>query len=285
MNKLTRISQERPGPIVLEHDQPSRTGNGVPLVNHPKWVTVSELVSAWAKELADTRTGVYEFEDKLSYHLEKDIINGFLDDPLRNGSRLGVRVIGPGGQRTYIEGWRLYGLFRTMERYILLSEEAVLEFVRRHKVRPPSWCDASKGEIQPSRSPEELKPAAGTAWYGRPKDVSEPSRAPEELKPAPGTAWCDRPRDVSEPSRSPEELKRAPDTIINQAIGDAYDAADAAGTKPPNIKELPAAVHPLLERKGFRASGRQIQKLGEAPEFKRRRRPPGKTVASERRKK
>ena len=100
-----------------------------------------------------------------------------------NGSRLGLRVIGPGGQPMYIEGWQLYVLFRTMERHILLSSslsrEALLEFARRHT---PSWCDASKGEIQPSRSPEELKPAAGTAWYDRPRDVSEPSRAPEELK-------------------------------------------------------------------------------------------------------
>ena len=103
-----------------------------------------------------------------------------------NGNRLGLRVIGPGGQPMYIEGWQLYVLFRTMERHILLSSslsrEALLEFARRHKVQPPSWCDASKGEIQPSRSPEELKPAAGTAWYDRPRDVSEPSRAPEELK-------------------------------------------------------------------------------------------------------
>jgi hypothetical protein len=235
MNKLTRISQERPAPTVLEHDQPSRTGKGVPLVNHPKWVTVSELVSAWAKELAAARTGVYEFEDKLSYHLEKDIINGFLDDPLRNGSRLGVRVIGPGGQRMYIEGWQLNGLFRTMERYILLSEEAVLEFARRHKVRPPSWCDASKGEIQPSRSQEELKPAPGR--------------------------------------------------IVIDAIRCVYDVAVAAGSKPPNIKELSTAVQPLLQRQGLTASRRWIEKLAEAPEFKRRRRPPGKTVASERRKK
>jgi hypothetical protein len=260
MNKLTRISQEGPAPTVLEHDQPSRTGKGVPLVNHPKWVTVSELVRAWAKELADARTGVYEFEDKLSYQLEKDIINGLLDDPLRNGSRLGVRVIGPGGQPMYIEGWQLNGLFRTMERYILLSEQAVLEFARLHTVRPPSWCDASKGEIQPSRSPEELKPAAGTAWY-------------------------DRPRDVSEPSRSPEELKPAPDPIVIEAIRGAYDAAEKAGTKPPNIKELPAAVQPLLQQKGFSTSGRHIMRLGDAEEFERRRRRPGKTVASERRKK
>jgi hypothetical protein len=51
----------------------------------------------------------------------------------------------------------------------------------------------------------------------------------------------------------------------------------------PNIKELPAAVQPFLQ--GFYASGRRIQQLGDAEEFKRRRRPRGKTVASERRKK
>jgi hypothetical protein len=64
----------------------------------------------------------------------------------------------------------------------------------------------------------------------------------------------------------------------------AYDAAEAAGMKPPNIKELPAAVQPFLQQKGFSASGRRIRELGDAEEFKKRRRPPGKTVASERQK-
>jgi hypothetical protein len=158
-----------------------------------------------------------------------------------NGSRLGLRVIGPGGQPMYIEGWQLYVLFRTMERHLLLSSslsrEALLEVARqhKHKLPPPSW-------------------------------------------------WSDATKGGSELSRAPEELTPAPDPIINQVIGVVYDATDAAGTKPPNIKELPAAVHSLLEQKGLRASGQHIQELGEAPEFKRRRRPPGKTVASERRK-
>jgi hypothetical protein len=181
-----------------------------------------------------------------------------------NGGRLGLRVIGPGGQPMYVEGWQLYVLFRAMERHILLSSslsrEALLEFARRHKARPPSWCDASKGEIQPSRSLEELKPAAGTAWY-------------------------DRPRDVSEPSRAAEELKKAPDPIVIEAIRAVYDAAEKAGTKPPNINELPAAVQPILQRKGYYSSGLHIKQLGDREEFKRRRRPPGRTVASELRKK
>jgi len=216
MNKLTRFSQ------------------GVPLMNHPKWLTVSQLVPAWAKELADASTGVYEIQDKLWYHLEKDVIAGLLDDPLRNGSHLGLRAIAPGGQPTYIEGWRLHGLFRTMGEVILLSKEAVLDFVRRHKLRPPSWwADASKGETQPSLQ---------------------------------------------------VKLKSAPDPIVIEAIRCVYDAAEAAGTKPPNIKELPAAVQLFLRQKGFYSSGRHIMPLGGREEFKRRRRRPGKTVASERQK-
>jgi hypothetical protein len=69
--------------------------------------------------------------------------------------------------------------------------------------------------------------------------------------------------------------------MIIEAIRCAYDAAEAARGKPPNIKELPAAVQPFLRQKGFSASGRHIGQLGDAEEFKMRRRPPGKTVASE----
>jgi len=181
-----------------------------------------------------------------------------------NGSRLALRVIGPGGQPMTMEGWQLYVCFRTMERYILrsrgTSREALLEFARQHRAHPPSRSDASRGETQPSRSPEELKPA-------------------------PGTAWFDRPGDVSEPSRSPEELELASEAMIKEEMRFVCNTEEAAGRKQPNIKELSAAVQPLLQRKGFWASKSWIEKLAEAPEFKSRRRPPGRTVASERRKK
>jgi hypothetical protein len=89
----------------------------------------------------------------------------------------------------------------------------------------------------------------------------------------------------SQPSRSPGQLKpSASTTMINEVIKSEYDAAEAAGRKPPNIKELAAAVQLLLEQKGFSASKRRIQLLGEAEKFKRRRRPPGKTLKSERQK-
>lgn len=82
---------------------------------------------------------------------------------------------------------------------------------------------------------------------------------------------------------SPPALKPAPEKDIRAAITTAYDAAQAAERKPPNIKELPAAVLPLLEECGYHASGRLIQHHGEAQEFKRRRRQPGKTISSEKR--
>jgi len=123
-----------------------------------------------------------------------------------------------------------HGLLCTMERYILRSKDALVGFA--HKLRPPSWRDPSKGEIQRSRSPRQSRPSASTA-------------------------------------------------MINNAIRCEYDDVKAAGTKPPNIRELGTPVQLRLDRKGFHASKRRIQTLGQAEEFKLRRRPPGKTVKSE----
>jgi hypothetical protein len=210
----------------------------VPLLDRAEgWLRLARLVPAWANELADATS-----EDDLWHYLHEDVINGLLDDsgPLRNGSRLGLRFIDSSGRGVYVSGRLLFGKmrlpFRGMGQRILVAKEAILDFARRHKLRPPSWwSDASNGESPPRRSPGQLKPA--------------------------------------------------PDRIIIEAIRCVYDAAEAAGTKPPNIKELPAAVQPLLQQKGFFASKRRIMQLGEAEEFQRRRRRPGKTVASERRKK
>lgn len=77
-------------------------------------------------------------------------------------------------------------------------------------------------------------------------------------------------------------LQEAPRATIHEAIKVAYDTAQAAGGKPPNIRELPAAVLPLLEAKGYRTSAHLIMKIGSAAEYALRRRSRGKTVLSER---
>jgi len=83
----------------------------------------------------------------------------------------------------------------------------------------------------------------------------------------PPSWWSDASNGESQPSRSPEQLKPAPDQIIIEAIRCAYDAAEDAGRKPPNIKELPPAVQPFLQQKGFYSSGRHIMQLGEEIDF------------------
>ena len=89
---------------------------------------------------------------------------------------------------------------------------------------------------------------------------------------------------VSQGQEEPAVLKPAPRQEIIAAIKDAYDAANAKGSKPPNIRELPADVLPLLEQKGYQTSKRAIAEIGARPEFKCRRRKPGATISSEQRK-
>ena len=79
----------------------------------------------------------------------------------------------------------------------------------------------------------------------------------------------------------PTELPQAPEGIVHAAIATVYDAAYVEGTKPPNIRELPAAVLPLLKDKGYRASKKFIQTIGENQEFRARRRSTGATVYNE----
>jgi hypothetical protein len=203
-----------------------------------QWLTLAQLVPAWANELADATRSPSQVERDLWQCLHEDATIGFFDysGPLRNGRRLGLGLIDDNGRFRYVRG-RLLGTvhfpFRRRGHRIFLARKAMLALARRRWVPPFSgWPDASEGE--------------------------------------------------SQPSRSPGQLRRAQDRIVIEAIRDAYDAAEKAGTKPPNIKELPAAVQPLLQQKGFYCSGRRIMQLGDAEEFTRRRRRPGKTLKSER---
>jgi hypothetical protein len=80
-----------------------------------------------------------------------------------------------------------------------------------------------------------------------------------------------------------DELRMAPPSMINTEIGDAYSAAERASQKPPNIKEIAKMVKLSLREKGYQASVPKIQELASAPKHKKRRRKPGATVASEKR--
>jgi hypothetical protein len=71
--------------------------------------------------------------------------------------------------------------------------------------------------------------------------------------------------------------------MINEAIKEEYDHAEKTGVKQPNVKQIVSPVQARLGAKGFHASGNYIQQIADAPEHKARRRPRGRTVASEKR--
>jgi hypothetical protein len=78
-------------------------------------------------------------------------------------------------------------------------------------------------------------------------------------------------------------VKPAPDGAINREIRAEYDRAEAATRKPPNLKEIVQPVQRELLARGLQASGKRIQELAGADEFKMRRRPPGPTVRRDKR--
>jgi len=78
-------------------------------------------------------------------------------------------------------------------------------------------------------------------------------------------------------------LRPAPDSMIHNTISKVYDEAEREDLKPPNVKEIVAPVQKRLSVQGYEASGRQIQRLADADKHKSRRRRPGPTVMSEKR--
>jgi hypothetical protein len=80
-------------------------------------------------------------------------------------------------------------------------------------------------------------------------------------------------------------LRSAPEPEIHKAITAAYDHAETASAKPPNLREIIKPVQAILCDQGYKVSGSQIQKLAESPQHQIRRRQAGKTIASEMRRK
>jgi hypothetical protein len=76
-------------------------------------------------------------------------------------------------------------------------------------------------------------------------------------------------------------LRNATTKMIKDAIRAAYDKADTAKGKPPNLVEIAKVVRADLRATGFHASGKRVQELARDDEFSKRRRPPGVTLMSE----
>jgi hypothetical protein len=68
---------------------------------------------------------------------------------------------------------------------------------------------------------------------------------------------------------------------IRNALRVVYDEAETSGDPPPNVKQVRPLAKTLLDQQGLIASENHIGDIADEDEFKRRRRPPGKTLKSE----
>jgi hypothetical protein len=115
------------------------------------WLTLAQLIPAWARELAHGKTNASQIEHDLRHFIIEDIMNGRLDDagPLEDGRRLGLRIITPENRAGYLEQQKASELlalaresaevFSFVSHRLLLMKEAVLDFASRHDLPPPSW--------------------------------------------------------------------------------------------------------------------------------------------------
>jgi hypothetical protein len=120
-----------------------------------------------------------------------------------------------------------------------------------------------------------LRTAPGllNAWFPETSDTRAGARDRELFQPETGSAV---------PGAAADELRPAPHREIHKAITAAYDQAEAADEKPPNLREIVPLVQAILRAGGYEASGRRIQENAGDDRHNNRRRKPGKTVASER---
>jgi hypothetical protein len=133
------------------------------------WLTLAQLVRAWAPELAGSKTNPTQVEHDLMHVLLEDIVNGRLDDagPLTNGQRLGLRFINDKGQAGLLEGHEVRDLFvpggitsaitPLVTSRLVVLKEAVLDFARRHELPQPSWWADAPNE---SNSTNDAAPDA-----------------------------------------------------------------------------------------------------------------------------
>jgi len=129
------------------------------------WLTLAQLIPAWASELADGKTNASQIEHDLRQFIIEDIMNGRLDDagPLADGRRLGLRIITPENRAGYLEGQQAGELltlakgsaevFSFVSHRLVLMKEAVFDFARRYQLPPPSWwTDATDVAVQSGRT-------------------------------------------------------------------------------------------------------------------------------------
>jgi hypothetical protein len=86
---------------------------------------------------------------------------------------------------------------------------------------------------------------------------------------------------VDPASKAEPALPQATDGYIRAALRAVYNEAQAKGDKAPNVKQVGPLAKAWLVKKGRTASKNKIGKIADEDEFRRYRRPVGKTIKSE----
>jgi hypothetical protein len=198
-------------------------------------LTIAQLTGAWSPELAEGGEDPKQREQNLIHVLTEDIVNGRLDDsgPLREGRRLGLRLITPECRAGFIEGYRLLDLISGGQAWVLhrvvLMKEAVLDFARRHQLPPPSWwadIASAPTEVLNNTRVNAVTPIA-TKAAGPPSRGKQP-RIAEYLRdhfPAgvPGPGSCPRHILKADLLKWDPDLKPLDEGTLKKAI-DTYNA-------------------------------------------------------------
>jgi hypothetical protein len=140
------------------------------------WMTIAQLTGAWNSELAEGGEDPKQCEQNVVHILMEDILNGRLDDsgPLRDGRRLGLRLITLENRAGFIEGRQLLNSFHADQTWVLhnvlVMKEAVLDFAQRHYLPSPSWW------ADTASTPTEV-PNDATVGVVKPNTGAAPSRS------------------------------------------------------------------------------------------------------------
>jgi hypothetical protein len=127
------------------------------------WLTVNQLVRAWAGELPRAEKDPKRFEQDLAHLLLEDIANGRLDDagPFVEGRRLGLRIVTPDFRAGFLEGRKILDAPRAggdaefLGHRIVVMKEAALTFAQSHNLPPPSWWQNSAVDL-PTTAPDDM---------------------------------------------------------------------------------------------------------------------------------
>jgi hypothetical protein len=197
---------------------------------------LAQLSEAWSSELAADGEDPRHCERNLVNLLKEDIINGRLDNsgPLREGRRLGLRLITDEWKAGFVEGTELFVPIREGHPWVLhrvaLMKEAVLDFAQRRRLPSPSWWVDSAGppEVSNETNLDTIKPHSGevpSRALGKQPRITEYLKA-HHATGVPDPGLCPRHVLKADLLKWDPDLKPLDDATLKKAI-ETYNAGVA----------------------------------------------------------